>query len=97
MSILDEVLSEEYERMKKMRAAMKKELDSLPKGYISKKTINGKQYSYLQMRQARKIVSEFISEKNVETLEKQIKKRNQLKMSIKQIDRNIKKIERVQR
>ena len=97
MSILDKVLSEEYDRMKKMRIAMKKELDSLPKGYVSKKTINGKQYSYLQMRQAGKIVSEFISEKNVETIEKQIKKRNQLKMSIKEIDNNIKKIERVQR
>lgn len=97
MAILDEVLSEEYDRMKKMRVVMKMELDSLPKGYISKKIIKGKQYSYLQMRQCGKVVSEFIPAKNVMALEKQIEKRNQLKMSINEIDKNMKKIERVLR
>lgn len=97
MAILDEVLSEEYDRMKKMRVVMKMELDSLPKGYISKKNIKGKQYSYLQMRQSGKVVSEFIPAKSVMALEKQIEKRNQLRMSINEIDKNMKKIERVLR
>jgi hypothetical protein len=97
MAILDEVLSEEYDRMKKMRVTMKKEMDSLPKGYISKKIIKGRQYSYLQMRQAGKIVSKFIPAQNIEAIEKQVERRNQLKMSINEIDKNLKKIERVRR
>ena len=63
MSILDEVLSKEYDRMKKMGVAIKKELDSPPKGYVSKKTIRGKQYNYLQMRQAGKVSANSFSKK----------------------------------
>ena len=97
MSILDEVLLEEYNRMKKMRIVMKKEMDSLPKGYISKKMINGKQHNYLQWRQGKKIVSKYVPEKRAEELKRQIEKRNQLKISMHEIDDNLKKIERVRK
>ncbi|MDO4552284.1 MAG: hypothetical protein Q4C22_01995 [Bacillota bacterium] len=95
MAILDEVLLEEYERMKKMRVVMKAEMDTLPKGYISKKNIYGRQYHYLQRREGSKIVSTFISEKNVAEAEAQIQRRKQLKASLAEIEESMKKIERV--
>ena len=97
MAILDEVLLEEYNRMKRMRAAMNKEMDSLPKGYISKKRIKHKRYSYLQWRQDGKIVSKYIPAKYVLEIKKQIERRNQLKISINEIVNYLKKIERVRR
>ena len=95
MAILDEVLLEEYNRMKQMRFVMKKEMDSLPKGYISKKIIKSKQRNYLQWRQDGKIISKYIPTKQVDDIKKQIIKRNQLKISISEIDKNLKKIEKV--
>jgi hypothetical protein len=97
MAILDEVLLEEYNRMKKMRFTMKNEMDSLPKGYISNKTIRSKKYCYLQWRQGRKIISQYIPASQVNKIERQIEKRAQLKISIREIDDHLKKIERVRR
>ena len=51
MSVLDDVLKEEYNRSKKIIKLIEDELNSLPKGYISKKKINGKVYYYLQKRE----------------------------------------------
>lgn len=44
MSIIAEVLKEEYEKLLKTKKAMEKEIEKLPRGYISEKRINGKIY-----------------------------------------------------
>lgn len=95
MPVLDEVLLEEYERSNRIRIAMEKEMKQLPQGYISKKKINKKIYPYIQKRCGSKIVSKYISSKNLPHLEKQIEKRRQLERSIKEQKAIIKKIERV--
>jgi hypothetical protein len=95
MSILDEVLLEEYNRMKKMRVVIQNDIDSLPKGYLSIKVIKGKPHVYLQWRKGSKIVSRYIPVKQVAEIKKQIEKRNQHKQAIHEIDQNLKKIERV--
>ena len=46
----------------------------LPRGYISKKIIKGKNYSYLQYFENGKKVSKYIKEKDLPELEKQLKK-----------------------
>ena len=40
---------------------MKFKIDALPQGYISRKTIKGKQYFYLQNRVNGKVLSKYIS------------------------------------
>lgn len=95
MAILDDVLIEEYERSKRMKTAMEKELSQLPQGYISKKFINKKIYFYIQKRKGSKIISEYVSPKNLPILERDIIKRKQLEISLKELNLNIKKIERV--
>lgn len=95
MAILDEVLNEERERLQRIQAAMLKELELLPKGYISKKTIHGKQYSYLQKREGNKIVSQMIPHQDIAEIERKIVRRRQLQASIREVEANIQKIERV--
>lgn len=60
MTILQEVLLEEYERIQRTEALIEKEMEKLPKGYISKKKINGREYSYLQFRDGSKVCSQYI-------------------------------------
>ncbi len=76
-------------------------LDSLPRGYISKKTIKGKEYYYLQNRENGKITSKYIKKENVnkicEQLE-QVKQYNKelptLKTRLLEIEHGIKLIDK---
>lgn len=95
MSVLDNVLREEYDRLQRMRAAMVREYDELPQGYISKKMIRGRPCYYLQRRDGAKIVSSFVAVDGLPELQGKIEKRNKLKASIKEIDLNLKKLKRV--
>ncbi len=95
MTILDSVLQEEQERSMRMKAAMEKELNALPKGYISKKNINEKTYYYLQKRDGAKIVGTYIPPEEVDKVKDQVARRKQLEKSVRELNANIKKIERV--
>lgn len=95
MAILDEVLNEELDRLQRIRAAMLKELELLPKGYISMKSIHGKQYPYLQKREGAKVVSQSVAGDELESLEQKIAQRKQLQASLREVEGNIKKLERV--
>ena len=54
------------------------ELESLPKGYISKKTIHGKEYFYLQYVENKRIVSKYIKEENLDSIKKALSKRKEI-------------------
>ena len=95
MSALDELLEEEYERSQRMLAAMEHELALLPRGYLSCKKINGRQYYYLQSREQGRIVSCYVKPQEVEELKEQIQRRRSLQASVRECRQNIKKIERV--
>lgn len=95
MSILDEVLQEEYERLTRMKKRMREEMESLPKGYISKKIIRGHEYYYLQHREGKRIVSSYIKKSEITAFEAQIERRRNLNTSLKDINTQMKKIERV--
>lgn len=94
MSVLDEVLKEEYSRLVRMKDRMQAEYSELPKGYISRKKINGYECYYLQYRDGSKIVSHYIKPDEFEDLQAAIIKRKSLKESLKNIDTEMKKIER---
>lgn len=95
MSVLDNILREEYDRSKKIKAAMERELEQLPIGYISKKNINNRSYYYLQKRQGIKIIANYIPLKELSRIKKQVERRKELEKSIKELSVNMKKIERV--
>lgn len=97
MSIVKDILSEEYDRLKKLLARYSKELSSFPKGSISVKNRNGVKYCYKAHREGQQILFEYIgkeSSKAVKELDQKIKRRKILNDKIKKIKENIKEIER---
>ena len=61
------------------------ELESLPRGYISRKVIHGKEYFYLQYMDNKKIVSKYVKKEDLKELEKQLKRREELENELKRL------------
>lgn len=95
MTVLDEVLKEEYDRLIRMRSAMSIEYDALPKGSISRKNIRGCDCYYLQYRKGNKIISKYIKKTELDDIAAKIERRRSLKKTLRSVDTEIKKIERV--
>ncbi len=95
MSILDELLKEEYERSLKIKEAIEKELEDLPDSYLSTKIINEKPYYYLQKRSADKIISSYVPVAEVDEKKKLTERRKKLKKSLKEVSSNLKKLEKL--
>lgn len=95
MSVLDIVLSEEYNRLSRKIHIIEKEMKSLPKGYISKKKIKNHSYYYLQYRENNKIVSKYIKQSEVEAYQVLIDERKSLELNLKELQKNKKKLEKV--
>lgn len=94
MSVLDEVLKEEYDRLVRIRSAMSLEYESLPKGSISKKNIRGCDCYYLQYREGNRVISKYIKKAELDELAAMIERRKSLRKSLHDLDAEMKKIER---
>lgn len=95
MSILMEVFKEEYERLERQKASYERAILELPKGYISKKNIRGKEAYYLQHREGKKVVSKYISASDLKQIEEQVSRRKQFEKSLKRVDADMKKLRKV--
>lgn len=95
MSILMSVLEEELDRLDRQEAVYQAELQDLPKGYISKKNIRGKESYYLQYRDGAKIKSQYVSSADLPALEEQIRRRKQLEASLRRVKEDRKKLRKV--
>ena len=69
------------ERMKQIE----KELAGLPIGYISKKTINGKERFYLQWMENGKLKSKYIKAAEYDEVLRQVEKRKNLQAELKEL------------
>lgn len=95
MSILMEVLQEELERLDRQRQAYELHLSELPKGYISKKNIRGKEAYYLQYREGDKIISKWIPSDDLPQVEQQVKQRKMLEASLRRVKADQKRLRKV--
>ena len=95
MSVLDEVLIEEYERCERIKEFRLNKLRELPEGYLSRKVIKGNVYYYLQRREGGKVVSQYVPEKDVEEVERLIEERKKHHRALRELEDNQKKIRRV--
>ena len=95
MSILMNVLQEEMERLERQQAVYERDLQALPKGYISRKNISGKEYFYLQYRAGKKIVGRYISAKELPEVERQVNRRLQLEASLRRVREDQEKLRKV--
>lgn len=58
----------EYKELLALKLEIEQKLSALPKGYISKKTIGGKQYLYLQTRNGDTVESKYIKAEEAEEI-----------------------------
>jgi len=92
MTILDEILREEFDRLERGINLIKEELAGLPKGYISEKKIGNSTYYYLQKRESDKIVSKHIKKDELEPYKTLIQHRKNLEQKTKQMRAEQKKL-----
>lgn len=95
MSILMGVFEEELDRLNRQEVIYARDLQELPKGYLSKKMISGKEYCYLQYRNGGKVISKYISAENLPKVEAQVKRRQQLEASLRRVREDQKKLRKV--
>ena len=94
MSIIEEVLIEEYERSCRISRALEQEIAELPKGSIQKKQINGSFYHYLMFRDADKVKTTYIPAEDVEELQKKIARRKEDIAALKEQKKSQRQLER---
>lgn len=92
------VIFREDDRKENMITEYKKELEALPRGKITPKTVNGKTYYYLYYRDRKKVVSKYIckDEESLSVLREQLIRRSQIEEIIKKLKEEkaqIKKLE----
>lgn len=78
MAVLEKALVEEYQRVQLKLQRIESELSELPKGYISEKQIKDNTYYYLQRREKKKIVSEYIKKDEVAHMRRALEYRKAL-------------------
>ena len=64
--ILSTIL-QERERIDRMLAKYREELETLPKGTISEKKAGQSTYFYLKYRDGKRVISKYVPQKDVET------------------------------
>lgn len=92
------IISREEARNENMIIEYTKELETLPRGKITPKTINGKIYYYLYYREGKKVVSKYIGkdEERLTAVREQLARRSQIEEIIKKLKaekEQIKKLE----
>ena len=95
MSILNDIMKEEYERMNRLIPRIEAEIKELPKGYISEKKIKGGTYYYLQYRENKKMKSVYLKQKDVEAYRTLVAHRKELEKKLKELQQEQKKLERI--
>lgn len=87
-------LIKEYKELLDKKLSIEASLEALAKGYISRKTIKGKQYSYLQTKVGKKLTSEYLKAEDVERINKELSLRKQYEAEIPKIIARIEELEK---
>ena len=82
--ILSTIL-QERERIDRMLAKYREELETLPKGTISEKKAGQSTYFYLKYRDGKRVISKYIPQKDVETVREQVEKRRHIETMIRSL------------
>lgn len=93
-SILEGVLLEEYERSLRTTEALQDAIATLPSGYIRESRRGGRVYYYLQRREGKRVVSEYVPRDRVDELRGQIERRKSYAEGLKAQEKNRAQIER---
>jgi hypothetical protein len=86
-------LFNEYTSLLQEKNECRNSLFSLKEGYISTKTISGKQYAYLQYRVNGKLLSEYVKDENLHEVRAELERRTAIVGRIHEIEERLNKIE----
>lgn len=95
MSILSEILQEEYNRLIATISSYEKLVADLPKGSIVPKKIKGKKYQYLQWREEDKIKSRYIKVDEMEEIATLISRRRNFEMELKKMYKSKREFDKI--
>lgn len=84
----------EYARLYQRLCRIPSELSSLPRGSISRKTINGKQYAYLQRRENGKMMSRYLSFEDEQLVLTQLAQRKSIERELPEIKNRLHDLEK---
>lgn len=87
------IIINEYKELLLQKNKIEQILPSLPKGYLSKKTIRENQYYYLQNRIDGKLVSKYLKENEIGTVKEQVELCKQYRVQLPQIELRLKELE----
>ena len=92
------VISREEARNEKMIIEYTKELETLPRGKITPKTVNGKTYYYLYYRDGKKVVSKYIGkdEKSLTSISEGLTRRSHIEEIMKKLKQEKAKIKKLE-
>ncbi len=92
VSVLEDVLEEEYARSSRLLDLMEQEIGLLPKGSIRMRNIKGHEYCYLNYRVGDKVKSDYVPAKEVDELRAKIERRRALAAAIREQKQSQKQI-----
>ena len=77
----------EYKELLALKLEIEQQLSNLPKGYISKKTIGGKLYLYLQNRNGDTVESKYIKAEEYQDIKNQLSLRKKHEAELPEISK----------
>ena len=98
MIMLMKAIYREEARNENMITEYKKELETLPRGKITPKNVNGNTYYYLYYRNGKNVVSKYIGKDEVSLIvvREQLIRRTQIEQIIKKLREEKKKIKKLE-
>jgi hypothetical protein len=90
MDTIKGILQEELNYALELQERYKAVLNEFPKGSLSVKRIKGRDYTYLQHREGRKVISRILSAQEVESHKEEIRRREKYRRLLKETEDKIK-------
>ena len=85
LNLILSTILQERERIDRMLAKYREELETLPKGTISEKKAGQSTYFYLKYRDGKRVISKYVPQKDVETVREQVEKRRHIETMIRSL------------
>lgn len=94
---MDNIIISEYKNLLERKIKIEEELQTLVRGYISKKTIKGKNYSYLQNRINGNLTSKYLKNTEADMVAEQILRRKEYEKELPKLTARISELEQAAR
>ncbi len=85
LNLILHTVKQEKQRIEYMLAKYQSEFSDLPRGTIFEKTIGEKTYYYLKYRDGKKVVSQYVSKKEIEKVRALVEKRRHIEAMVKSL------------